>query len=339
MLPGDGPNMNGVDGKTTLALPYDVVNLDAITVAGYRPSRSDSEFAAVPSLQPAKATLAVGDTVRVKIFEKYEGGLYPTLRGGGHDLGARRIDDAGTVKVPYAGNVRVAGLTIPEAEKRILAELPDRTQDPEVVVELAEDRSHTIMISGEIKSPGRLSTLDGVNTVLEAINRAGGPATGTQSASHLEVVVRRGGSVILRAQLPKVLNGNDIRVVPGDEIVLRPNAQTFSVFGAVMKAGNVDIAKPDLSLLEALGAVGGLMDARANKTGVYVFRLGDPDNPTNRAKIFRLDLMQPVSMFVAQQFNVREKDVIYVTNAPLYEYDKALTALYRTVSVYGVVAD
>ena len=339
VLPGAGPNMNDAAGQSTSAMPYDVVNLDAVTVAAYRPDRSDSAPAPAPTLKRGQATLASGDTVRVKIYGKYEGGPYPTLRDGGAGFGARRIDETGNVKVPYAGNVRVAGLTIPEAEMHILTQLPDKTQEPQVVVELAEDRSHTIMISGEIKSPGRLSTLDGVNTVVEAIDRAGGPVTGTQSTSHLEVVVRRSGSLLLRTQLPKLLNGNDIRIEPGDEIVLRPNARTFSAFGAVMKAGNVDIARPDLSLLEALGAVGGLMDDRANKTGVYVFRLGDPDDPTSRSKIFRLDLMQPVSMFVAQQFNVRDRDVIYVTNAPLYEYDKALTAFYRTVSVYGVLKD
>lgn len=49
--------------------------------------------------------------------------------------------------------------------------------------------------------------------------------------------------------------------------------------------------------------------------------------------------MQPVSVFVAQQFNIRARDVVYVTNAPIYEYDKALTSLYRTVSVYGVMKD
>ena len=36
-----------------------------------------------------------------------------------------------------------------------------------------------------------------------------------------------------------------------------------------MKSGNVEMTKANLSLLEALGNVGGLPDERANKTGVY----------------------------------------------------------------------
>ena len=83
--------------------------------------------------------------------------------------------------------------------------------------------------------------------------------------------------------------------------------------------------------------VGGLSDERANKTGVFVFRLGDiQNNPGARARVFRLDLGQPVSIFVAQQFGMQVRDVVYVTNAPLYEYNKVLTAIYKTFSIVGI---
>src|SRR5258708_28925701 len=118
---------------------------------------------------------------------------------------------------------------------------------------------------------------------------------------------------------------------------LFPYTTLFRSLGAVMKSGNVEMTKANLSLLEALGNVGGLKDERANKTGVYVFRMGDlQNNPTARARVFRLDLFQPVSIFVAQQFPFQARDVIYVTNAPLYEYHKILTTIYRTFSIIGI---
>jgi len=93
----------------------------------------------------------------------------------------------------------------------------------------------------------------------------------------------------------------------------------------------------DLTLLEALGQVGGLSDERANKTGVFLFRMGDiQGNPGARARVFRLDLNQPVSIFVAQQFGVQPGDVVFVANAPLYEYNKILNAIYRTFSIVGM---
>ena len=118
---------------------------------------------------------------------------------------------------------------------------------------------------------------------------------------------------------------------------MRPNSRTFTVLGAVQKSGNVEMTKPNLTLLEALGQVGGLTDERANKTGVFVFRMGDlQNNPGGQGPCFSAGPMQPVSIFVAQQFGMQAHDVIYVTNAPLYEYNKILTALYRTFSIVGV---
>jgi polysaccharide export outer membrane protein len=173
-----------------------------------------------------------------------------------------------------------------------------------------------------------------VRTVADAFNEAGGSML---PANQLEVVVRRHGQVILRSQLSDLLAGGDIPVERNDEIVVRPNSRVYTVLGAVQKSGNVEMTKSSLSLLEALGNVGGLQDQRANKTGVYVFRMGDlVTNPTARARVFRLDLFQPVSIFVAQQFGIQAHDVVYVTNAPLYEYDKVLTSIYRTFSIIGV---
>jgi polysaccharide biosynthesis/export protein len=158
------------------------------------------------------------------------------------------------------------------------------------------------------------------------------------TSAQLEVVVRRHGQIILQTQYTNLLAGGDIPLQKGDEIVVRLNTKTFTALGAVLKSGNVEINKQGMTLLEALGAVGGLSDERANKTGVFVFRLADPQvNPAARSTVFKLDLMQPVSIFVAQEFGIQPKDVIYVTNAPLYEYNKILTALYRTVTAVRVV--
>jgi len=59
-------------------------------------------------------------------------------------------------------------------------------------------------------------------------------------------------------------------------------------------------------------------------------------NPTARARVFRLDLLQPVSLFVAGQFAIQPRDVVYVSNAPLYEFNKVLTPIYGTFSIVGV---
>ena len=75
----------------------------------------------------------------------------------------------------------------------------------------------------------------------------------------------------------------------------------------------------------------------ANKTGIYVFRPANSNfNQGDRGRIFRLDMSQPVAFFVARQFAIHPLDVIYVSNSPIYEYDKALAPIYRPL--YAVSA-
>ncbi len=342
-LPGDGPWMNDASSRSTEALPFDVIDLTPTSVIAYRtPALVDQTRTTTSSLSAgAKVAVAPGDVLRVRIFEAYEGNIFPTIQRPGADLGAQRVGEDGTITVPYVGTVRVAGLDLNQIEQRIAAQVASKAQDPQVIVEFAADRTHTVMISGDVKSPGRMSILEGLRTVVDVVNRAGGLTGGKDGmapASQFEVVVRRNGQVILTAQYSDLLAGADIPVQKGDEIIVRPNSQVYTVLGAVHKAGNVEIMKTNLTLLEALGNVGGLSDERANKTGVFVFRLGEvKSDPAARARVFKLDLNQPVSIFVAQQFAVKPGDVVYVTNAPLHEYNKVLTAIYRTFSIVGVM--
>ncbi len=345
-LPGDGPWMGGAQGTSTEALPFDVIDLTPTTIAAYRQPDSIDRPSTTSALSAGgKVAVAPGDAIKVRVFEPYEGSIFPTIQKPGADFGVQRVTDAGTINIPFVGTVQVAGLDLSQIERRIAQQLSGKAQDPQVIVEFVADRTHTVMVSGDVKNPGRVSILEGVRSVVDAINRVGGPAsTGGGGAggamggqTQLEVVVRRRGEVILTAQYSELLAGGDIAIQKGDEIVVRPNSRVFTVLGAVLKSGNVEMTKHNLSLLEALGQVGGLNDIRANKTGVYIFRMGDlKNNPAARARVFRLDLIQPVSIFVAQQFGMQARDVIYVSNAPLYEYDKVLTSIYRTFSIVSV---
>ncbi|MFO1084606.1 MAG: polysaccharide biosynthesis/export family protein [Reyranellaceae bacterium] len=340
-LPGDGPWMGGAQGTSTEALPFDVIDLTPTTVVGYRMQPVDRPSTTGSLSAGVRVSVAPGDSLKVRIFERYAGNIFPTVSGPqSSDLGVQRVAEDGTISVPFVGTVHVAGLDLQGIERKIVQQLGNKAQDPEVIVEFDTVRGQTVVVAGDVKKPGRISLLEGVRSVVDAINQAGGPngvQGATSTANALQVVVRRSGHVILTSQLSDLLAGGDIPVQKNDEIVVRVNQRVYTVLGAVQKSGNVELSKHDLSLLEALGNVGGLADQRANKTGVYVFRMGDlVTNPTARARVFRLDLFQPVSIFVAQQFGVQARDVIYVTNAPLYEYDKALTAIYRTFSIIGI---
>lgn len=338
-LPGDGPMMGPAAAGSTETLPYDVVELTPTTVRAYRAvDRTDRPSTTHTIPFGGRLTVGPGDALTVKIFEQADGGIFPPTHREGADLGIKRVNDDGIITLPFVGAVQVAGLELQEIERRIVAQIGNRARNPQVVVEFAADRSNTASVSGDVVEPGQVGLIEGVRTVVEAINRRGGLIEDLRP-HHAEVVVRRSGKVILNAPFSELLAGGDIQIQKGDEIVVRTNERTFTAVGAVRQAGNYPISRPGMSLAEALGATFGLIDVRSDKTGVFVFRLvSDQDAARGeRSKIFRLDFSQPQSVLVAQLFGIQPNDVLYVANAPLHEYNKVLVGAYRTIVTYGAV--
>jgi polysaccharide biosynthesis/export protein len=386
---GSGPRMDNASSLSPETLPFDVVDLTPESVVAYRAVPIPQSIS--PVVPPApKITIGVDDVLNVHIVERYTGGTFATLTQSNTLVVTRRVDANGTIDVPFVGAVSVAGRELPQIESDIAARLVGKANDPRVMVDLVTNRNNTVMVSGDVAKPGRLSLLDG-QTLVEALNRAGGPAspagqgqggggggnTGTTQSdsnlvsrpasplggyglstskaainravispnpkvlsdtSQLRVVVRRQNQVVFDKHYAEVLATGDFALQRNDEIVVSPASQVVTILGSVQKSGNLPIVKPDMNLADALGDSSGLIDQSANKTGVYVFRPPHSQfNRSDRGRIFRLDLGQPVSIFVARQFAVHPNDVIYVANAPLYEYDKVLTPLFQTFSAVNAV--
>ncbi len=88
--------------------------------------------------------------------------------------------------------------------------------------------------------------------------------------------MRRNGQVIPTSQFSDLLAGSDIAVQKGDEVVVRPNSRIFTVLGAVLKSGNVEMTKHNLTLLEALGQVGGSQRRARQQNGRLCVQNGRP---------------------------------------------------------------
>ena len=107
-----------------------------------------------------------------------------------------------------------------------------------------------------------------------------------------------------------------------------------------------------MTLVEALAKAGGLSDSRADPAGVFLFRYEPPEivNALGRPQlrngpsgsspiVYRLDLRNAKSYFLAQRFPIQDKDIVYVANADLNELQKFF-ALLNTLTgpvISGVV--
>ena len=291
-------------------------------------------FFAASEVDPTR--LGVDDVIDLAIWETAEGGLFGDAAGGARLEGVT-VDSAGRIFVPFAGPVQAAGLTPSQLRERIRAALEPLTLSPQVDVRLREARSRMLTVQGSVARPGPYSIERAAARLTPMLALAGGATLPPEQA---EVVVRRGaasGSVMLEDLYADP--ALDIAVAPHDIVILNAIRERFVVLGATRVQGEITFPTRDLNLLRALGAARGLIDFDADPSGVFVFRWempevadkllaggpppGLPPGP-GRPIVYRLDMKQPGAFFVAQTFEMRDGDAIFVTNAPLTELRKFL---------------
>ncbi|CUI66390.1 Polysialic acid transport protein kpsD precursor [Achromobacter kerstersii] len=312
---------------------YTVVDLSAETIAPFMrpPEQELSTSVALPTVP--EIHLVAGDVLRVMIADSTtEGAVFAPLAAGGTIFDSLRIDSKGTISLPYVGREKVAGKTPNEVEALIRKKLKGITGDPQVQVSLTGDLSGSVLVVGAVKTPGRFSALQGPLTLLDAINRAGGPLL----EPHLIRVVVRTGDKSYQFNYEDLLSGKNQILPPGAEVVLERARKRFVAMGAVGDPGLHDLPSSNPSLLEVLGTVKGLNEVKADAAGVFIFRLVDFKDPETgvieaKAQVFRLNLKQPAAMFLARQFLVQPEDAVYVTNAAVYEWQKIISPIVQVL--------
>ncbi|MDD7911624.1 polysaccharide export protein [Pseudovibrio exalbescens] len=289
--------------------------------------------------------VGIGDVVSVVVWEKGGDRLFSDGQMGTKtELGPFMVSQEGTITVPYIGKVHASGKSVSHLQEAIQLALEGQATNPQVIVTLKSNTSSLVTLNGDVRQPGQVPLALHGERLLDVLARAGGSAT---PASETYVTFIRGQK---RAeQLLKTVYERQVENVyvrPGDQIILSHNPQTFTAFGAVSKVGEYPIQAGEVSLIEALGRVGGLSENSADRLGMFVFRYEDADlvrelQPDVRTKdgsmipvVYRIDMRQTGSYFLAQQFNVQNSDILYVSNS----YGAELTKFARILSTTaGVV--
>jgi polysaccharide biosynthesis/export protein len=353
-MPSSGPQ--GIDVRTSQAgepesLPYALVKLtpEVVRIQGRYTPRLSTAFA--DRSPPRAFRFGIGDTVSVTIFEAAAGGLFIPAEAGVRPgnfvtIPNQAVDDHGNIEVPYAGPIVAKGRTPAEIQRSIVDALKNRAIEPQAVVSLVDQQTSLISVLGNVRSAGRIRASPSGERILDAIARAGGPASQSiQGAEGYDiwVTLERQGH---RASIPfgalLYEPSNNIYALPNDVIYLYSQPQTFVAFGAAGAQGQYKFDAWRISLAEAVGRHGGLNDALADPASVFLYRgetrevalqLGvdcsrfeGPIIPV----IYVANFRDPSGYFLAQTFEMRNKDVIYTSNAATVETTKFLTFL-RTI--------
>jgi polysaccharide export outer membrane protein len=294
---------------------------------------------------PAAFQFGVGDVVSVTIFEAAAGGLFipaeASVRPGNFvTIPNQEVDNNGNISVPYAGNIRAKGRTPVEVQQAIVDALKNRAIEPQAVVSLVTQRTSLVTVLGDVLRQQVLTAVPAGERILDAIARAGGPSKeGYDTMVMLERHGRR-ATAPFGALVYQPANNNYAH--PGETIYLYGEPQTFLAFGASGTQGQFKFDAWRISLAEALAKASGLKDEQAEPMFVFVYRgetrevaehLGvdcskfeGPIIPV----IYNINLRDPAGYFLAANFEVRNKDVVFIANAASVDVTKFLNFL-RTI--------
>lgn len=334
-IPRAGPLETSITEKTADLAGFTLVDMSAEKVGNYRVAQPSETAGTLGVPGAPEISLSSGDVLRLRISETKEGGIFMPLASGGTSFDNVRVDHKGDITIPYVGRVKVSGLNLQQVEERLRSRLAGVTFEPQVYAELVSGRGSSVLVSGEVKSPGRFSLLDGPLTVIDAVAKAGGAS---KPPHQMDVVIRRGKS-LTRLAMAEVLSGKNQVLRSGDEVTLEINARVFNALGAIKSTGQHEFNKLYPTLLDGLAQVGGLDNSNSSSTGVFVFRLREPrawldaDNKWQEGPvIFKFDMTKPEMMFITQAFGIRPNDTIYVTNAPSVEWTRSLAPIAQTMA-------
>jgi polysaccharide export outer membrane protein len=325
------------------SLPYNIVRITPeveLILASHSPAKLGQVF---PDRRgPSEIRFGVGDVVSVTIFESAAGGLFIPLEAGVRPgnfvtLPNQQVDTHGNITVPYAGAIQARGRTVVEVQKAITDALKDRAIEPQAVVALVDQRATSVSVLGEVNTPSRFAVNPSGERLLDAVTRAGGPKNPGYDTF---VTLERNGRQAT-APFGALIHepSNNIYIRPQDTIYVFTQPQTFLAFGASGQQGQFPFGAWRLSLAEAMAKAQGLKDDQADPASVFVYR-GEPRHVAEQLGvdcspvagpiipiIYHLNLRDPAGYFLATKFEMRNKDVVFASNAQTVETTKLLTYL------------
>lgn len=345
-MPVSGPSAMAVksgEPSDPQGLPFGLVKLTPEAVAvlqQFEPKGLAGAF--TDRRPPASLKFGVGDTLSVTIFEAAAGGLFIPAEAGVRPgnyvtLPDQAIDNDGNITVPYAGKIRAAGRTAVDVQNDIVAAIRNRAIEPQAVVNVTNQRTSLVSVLGEVNTPSRFgaSASGAGDRILDVITRAGGiKGQGFETWVMLE---RNGKTATVPFENLIMNSANNIYAQPGDRIYVYREQQKFIALGATGQNGQFNFDAWRINLAEAVGKSGGLLDSQADPDATFLYRV-EPRNVAEKLGvdvnkfpgaalipvIFSVNLRDPGGFFLASRTQMRNGDIMFVSNARSVEVSKVL---------------
>jgi polysaccharide export outer membrane protein len=209
----------------------------------------------------ADVELGPGDMIKVQVY-------------GNQDLTLEtRISESGTISYPLIGMVKLGGMPVAAAEKKIAQALQSGgfVKQPQVNIVVTQVQSQQVSVLGQVNRPGRYP-VDGKRTVLEILAQAGGIAA--DGGDTLTLLRKQGGKTVkYQIDIVDIARKGDLGLdseLASNDVIYVERAPRFYIYGEVQRPGPVRLER-QMTILQALSAGGGLTP-RGTERGIRIKR-------------------------------------------------------------------
>ncbi|MGD9810078.1 MAG: polysaccharide biosynthesis/export family protein [Sphingobium sp.] len=359
-----GRAVSGAEGKTVADADIKIVDVtDEVARRIVESGKSALFSESIGDGAPIGAVIGKGDVLDIAIWEAPPAALFgaaggdPRLTSSGSTargtaLPEQMVDTDGRIVIPFAGSIEAAGRTPTQIARDISQRLKGMAHQPQAIVRLVRNAAANVTVVGDVAESARVPLTAKGERLLDVIAAAGGVK---QPVGKTLIQVTR-GSEVASMPLETIIKDprQNIRLQPDDVVTALFQPYSFTALGATGANAEIAFEATGITLAQALGRAGGLQDNRADARGAFLFRLEDPNaldpavtagarmTPDGKIPvIYRINMKNPATFFAAQSFPVHNKDVIYVSNAPIADFQKFLNVVtslvYPIVSVQNVV--
>jgi protein involved in polysaccharide export with SLBB domain len=204
--------------------------------------------------------LGPGDTLTIHLW------------GGTTQSVSRTIDRDGSIFLPEAGSIDIAGLPLGKAQAVIESALKQQFRSAQVTVNVARLRSVRVYLVGDVQRPGGYD-ISSLSTPVSALYAAGGP---TAVGSLRTLRHYRGKQLIEDVDLYDfLLHGIRNGSAPfesGDTLLVPPAGPLVAISGAVKRPAIYELKAGETSLATVVDDAGGLM-AAASLSHIIIERI------------------------------------------------------------------
>ena len=234
--------------------------------------------------------LGAGDQIRISVYQNQD------------LLLETRVTEGGTISFPLLGTVKLGGLSVSDAEKKIATGLRDGNflKQPQVSILVIAIKANQVSVLGQVNRPGRYPLESGSSKLSELLAQAGGIVAGSGTDIVVVSGLRDGKPFRKDVDFPKVFASTgtveDLYLQNGDAIWV-DRATMVYIYGEVQRPGPQALIR-DYTVLQALATGGGLTQ-RGTERGIRVHRRDE--------KTGEVHIIQP-----GMNDKLQNGDVIYV---------------------------